>query len=112
VQRDSTSHLTIFHTGSSDKINITTTAYSDTLNRILPDIKIKNGIVDHKGMTGEMLVREYFADSSLIGYIEYDGLHFLRERYFYPDGSTFMDKQYDQGNLSHTDHRRYLPIRK
>ena len=112
VRRDSASHLTVFHTGSAEKAGILTATHSDSLALIPPDVRIKNGIVDHKGPTGEMLVREYFADSVLIGYIEYDAFHFLRERYFYPDGSIFMDKQYDQGTPFYTDRRKYHPIRK
>ena len=96
VQKDSASHMTVFHPGISDRALIVSAARSDTFTMISPDIKIANGIVDHKNLTGEMLVREYFADSVLIGYIEYDGQYFLRERYLYTNGFIFLDKRYEK----------------
>jgi hypothetical protein len=110
--KDSATHITVFHFGNAEKIRLGQGHYTDTLSLISPDIRIKDGIVDHKGMTGEMLVREYYVDSILIGYIEYDGPSFLRERYIYPDGSVFLDKQYDKGILINQSNEKYLPLRK
>ena len=64
---------------------------------------------DHKSLTGEMIVSEYFVDSILTGYIEYDGPDFLRERYFYSNGCIFLDKLYDKSVSMHAANKMHLP---
>lgn len=103
VVKDSATHITVFHSGNVEKIRLSQRHYSDTLSIISPDIRIKNGIVEHKGLTGDMLVREYYIDSVMIGYVEFDGRDMQRELYFNSGGNTFLEKRYEQGLLIYTN---------
>jgi hypothetical protein len=102
VVKDSTTHITVFHSGNDAKIKHSSDRYTDTLRLISPDIRIQNGIVDHKSLTGEIYVREYYADSTLIGYIDYDGHDMLRELFFNAAGKVFLETHYDKGQLIYT----------
>jgi len=94
IVQDSGTHITVYHSGNSEKIKLSY-SHVDTLSIIMPDIKLRNGIVDHKGLTGEMYVREYYVDSMIIGYLEYDGHDIQREIYFNPKGDVFLEKRYN-----------------
>ena len=95
--RDSLTHISVFHSGNAERIRLSSDQYSDTLSLISPDVKLKNGIVDHKSLTGEMLVREYYNDSTLIGYIEFSGPFIQREIYFDLNSIVFLEKRYEKG---------------
>jgi hypothetical protein len=71
IARDSLTHISVFHSGNTEKVRLSSQPCSDTLSVIYPDIRIKSEIVDHKCLTGEMLVREYYNYSIMIGYIEF-----------------------------------------
>jgi hypothetical protein len=97
-------HITIFHSGNGNGERLKLSEkYSDTLFEIMPEIKIKNGIVDHKSLTGEMYVREYYVDSVMIGYLEFHGQYIQRELYFNQNGYVFLEKLYDKGVLICSD---------
>jgi|GEM_PF-6509217 len=99
IIRDSLTHITVFHSGNSEKLKLSSKQYIDTIRLISSDIRIRNGIVDHKGLTGEMYVREYYVDSVMIGYLEYKGPDMQREVYFNSNGNVFLEKHYDKGSL-------------
>jgi hypothetical protein len=99
IVHDSTTRTTVIHIGNAAKLKLSARPYTSTLLLISPAEKIKNGIVDHKGMTGEILVRVFYADSIMIGYIEYDGQDMQRELYFNGGGKVFLEKRYDKGAL-------------
>lgn len=70
-------------------------------------------MVEHKNLTGEMLVREYYIDSTMIGYIEFDGRDMQRELYFDGAGKVFLEKRYEHGSLIYTNEaQRLLKIKK
>ncbi len=102
IARDSMTHITIFHSSNGERLKLSE-KYSDTLFEIMPEIKIKNGIVDHKGLTGQMYVREYYVDSVMIGYLEFHGQYIERELYFNQNGYVFLEKLYDKGVLISSD---------
>lgn len=102
IARDSMTHITVFHSGNGEGLKLSE-KYSDTLFEIMPEIKIKNGIVDHKGLTGQMYVREYYVDSVMIGYLEFQDQYIQREIYFDQNGYVFLEKLYDKGVLISSD---------
>ena len=95
VVKDSMTHITVYHSGNSEKIKLNN-SHCDTLSIIMPDIKLRNGIVDHKGLTGDMYIREYYVDSVMIGYLEYDGHDIQHEIYFSQKGEVFLEKRYSK----------------
>jgi hypothetical protein len=110
--QDSRTHISVFHSGNTEKIRLHNSQFSDTLSIIFPDTKIKNGIVDHKSLTGEMLVREYYSDSILIGYLEFSGPYMDREIYFAQNGMVFLEKRYDRGQVIYTNNGMRMYFRK
>ncbi|MCW3127480.1 MAG: hypothetical protein JWO03_3138 [Bacteroidetes bacterium] len=98
VVNDSATHTTVLHK-SIDEIIKVRNAYGQQgiFEMIIPDIKIKNGIVDHKGPTGNLDVREYYSNNKLIGYIQYDGSSKEREIFYNAKGDITLEKRYDKG---------------
>ena len=71
---------------------------------VSPQIKIKTGIVDYKNLVGEQYVREYYLDSVLLGYVEYDGREMKREIYYNARGDIYLEKRYDSdGNVKYVN---------
>ena len=97
IKQDSLDHITVTHIDNRELLRIKTSIDSDTLQLIKPEIKMKTGVVDHRGLTGDMYARLYYSDSLLIGYIEYDGKDIKRELYFNAEGNIFLEKRYRQG---------------
>jgi hypothetical protein len=98
IYQDSATHITVIHIDNSELRRIKTDTDTMPLSLISPDVKLKNGRVDHKAMTGELYVREVFVDSVLIGYIEYDGTNMKREVFYNSDGNIFLEKRYRDNN--------------
>ena len=111
IRRDSATHITVIHSGNEEKVKIFSLQDSDAIVLISPNIKIKNGVVEHRNLTGEIFVRAYYIDSTLIGYIEFDGRNMIRELYFNSNGDTFLEKKYKEQSLIYmNDKLRLLPI--
>jgi hypothetical protein len=104
--RDSLTHISVFHSGNTERVRLSSQQYSDTLSVISPDVRIEKGIVDHKSLTGEIWVREYYNDSIMIGYIQFAGTYSKRELYFYANGAIFLEKRYENGELIYSDYRK------
>ena len=103
IVKDSATHITVIHSGNAEKIKIFDRKDTDAMSFISPDIRILNGVVEHRGLTGEIFVREYYVDSMLIGYIEFDGLNMRREIYYNHSGNVFLEKRYQNGVLVSVD---------
>ncbi len=99
IVKDSATHITVIHSGNAEKVKIFNRKDTDPMSFISPDIRILNGVVEHRGLTGEIFVREYYVDSVLIGYIEFDGLNMTREIYYNHSGDIFLEKRYQKGTL-------------
>jgi hypothetical protein len=97
VKQDSLTHITVTHIDNKELLRIKTSLDSGTMQMIKPEIIMKRGLVDHRGLTGDMYARLYYSDSLLIGYIEYDGKQMKRELYFNADGNVFLEKKYMPG---------------
>jgi hypothetical protein len=109
IRNDSATHITVIHIDNSELMRIKTDPDTSFTAIILPDVKIKNGIIDHKAMTGELYVREYYIDSLLMGYVEYDGTNMKREIYYNADGNIYLEKRYIKGNIDFTNNSIQAP---
>jgi len=97
IRQDSLTHITVTHIDNKELLRIRTSLDSSIVQMIKPEIIMKSGVVDHRGLTGDMYARLYYSDSLLIGYIEYDGKQMKRELYFNADGNIFLEKRYMPG---------------
>ena len=98
VVKDSATHTTVLHNNDTEIVKVRNTFGEKGLFvAISPDIRIKNGIVDHRGLTGDMYVREYFSENKLIGYIQYDGPEREHEIYYNSKGDIYLEKRYHKG---------------
>ena len=80
VVNDSATHTTVLHKSIDEIIKVRNAfGQQGIFEMISPDIRIKNGIVDHKGPTGNIDVREHYYNGKLLGYIQYDGSNKERE---------------------------------
>jgi hypothetical protein len=102
VVNDSATHTTVIHNSDAEIIKIRN-AYREQglFIAISPDIKIKDGIVDHKGLTGTPYVREYYINNKLIGYLQYDGPNSEREIYYNAKGDIYLEIRHDKGALTY-----------
>lgn len=102
IINDSTSHTTIRHSSTADIIKVRNAfGQKGMFEMISPDIRIKNGVVDHKGPMGNLDVREYYANNKLIGYIQFDGLNKEREIYYNKKGDIYLEIRYDKGSQTY-----------
>jgi hypothetical protein len=111
LRQDSLTHTTVIHIDGAQLRRIKMDADTGALLMIAPEIKIKNGIVDHKGLTGELYVRAHYFDSVLIGYVEYDGTNMKREIYYNPAGNVFLEKRYKGNDLIYTNDKVQVIIK-
>ena len=112
VKQDSQTHITVTHVDNKELLRIKTSLDSSTVQMIKPEIIMKTGVVDHRGLTGDMYARLYYSDSLLIGYIEFDGSKMKRELYFNADGNIFLEKRYMPGGEIVTNNKIQLRLTK
>ena len=102
VIKDSATHTSVIHSDDAAIMKVRN-AFGEKgmFEAISPDVKIQSGIVDHKGTTGDLYVREYFAKGKLIGYIQFDRKDKEREIYYNSKGDIYLEKRYDKGVMTY-----------
>ena len=102
VVKDSAAHTSVIHSGDAAVMKVRN-AFGEKgmFEAIAPDVRIDNGIVDHKGANGDLYVREYFAKGKLIGYIQFDRKDKEREIYYNSKGDIYLEKRYDKGVVTY-----------
>jgi hypothetical protein len=102
IIKDSATHTTVRHSSDAEIAKVRSLfGQKGIFEMISPDIKVKNGVVDHKGPMGNLDVREYFDNNKLIGYIQYDGLNKEREIYYNKKGDIYLEIRYDKGSQTY-----------
>ena len=101
VTQDSATHITVVHVSGTELFKVGTDPDTSLPVMVSPDIRIKNGTVDHKNLTGELYVREVYVDSVLLGYLEYDGHGMKREVYYNADGNIYLEKRFVHGRQTY-----------
>ena len=99
VTQDIPTHTTVAHTDYSKLLRIKADPDTTLPRFIESDIRLKSSIVDHKTLTGDIYVCEYYADSLLVGYIGYDGSQMKRELYYNASEDIILEKRYTNGKI-------------